>query len=76
MQGFLVSRGKYILMVDADGATKFSELWNLMVEMKKLERNGHGIVIGSRAHLEKQAIAKVTLLRARVTFRGRFLEIY
>jgi len=63
-----VARGKYILMVDADGATKFSELDVLLSEMQKLEKNGFGIVIGSRAHLEKQAIAKRSFFRNVLTW--------
>jgi len=67
-RGVLVSRGKYILMVDADGATKFSELDTLMMEMRKIEKNGYGIVIGSRAHLEKQALAKRSFFRNALTW--------
>jgi dolichyl-phosphate beta-glucosyltransferase len=51
--GSLHSRGRLILMVDADGATKISEFEAL--ERKILEcqeRNKEAIVVGSRAHLE------------------------
>ena len=59
----LAGRGKYLLMVDADGATDISDLSRLLVRMKKIEKNGHGIVVGSRAHLVDNVVAKVCPLR-------------
>ncbi len=49
--GMLRSRGKYLLMVDADGATKISDLEKLETGMKELERESNRlevVVIGSR----------------------------
>eukprot|EP01155_Anaeramoeba_flamelloides_P000740 Anaeramoba_flamelloidesa1053526_90.p1 GENE.a1053526_90~~a1053526_90.p1 ORF type:complete len:768 (-),score=184.67 a1053526_90:170-2473(-) len=54
-KGMLRARGKYILMLDADGASKFSELNKLEEEMEKIEVEGFGLVIGSRKHLEADA---------------------
>jgi len=48
-------------MADADGATKFADIEKLEAAMKKVEKNGLGIVIGSRAHLEAEAVATVRL---------------
>jgi len=50
-RGMYYARGKYILMVDADGATKFSDLDKVEDQLKKVEKDGLGISVGSRAHL-------------------------
>ena len=50
-QGILSCSGKYVLFVDADGATKFSDLSDLENELKKIERDSYGVAVGSRAHL-------------------------
>jgi dolichyl-phosphate beta-glucosyltransferase len=41
-------RGEYILMLDADGATNFEDLETVLNKMKSIERDGLGIVTGSR----------------------------
>jgi hypothetical protein len=51
VKGMLAARGQICLMVDADGATKFSDLDTLEARLMKSEENGYGIAIGSRAHL-------------------------
>lgn len=54
------TRGKYLLMVDADGATRFSDLDPLLERLEKEEKNGLGVAVGSRAHLVKtDAVVKV-----------------
>lgn len=50
-------RGQYLIMVDADGATKASDLGRLLEELQRVERGGLGIAIGSRAHLSDPAAA-------------------
>jgi len=51
--GMLTARGKYVLMLDADGATEIKEFEKLVKLMKdKCENNGLGIVVGSRNHLQ------------------------
>lgn len=87
----MVSRGKFILIVDADGATKFSEYGRLQDELDRIlgfcfssfslfspfyfshfkdntsKRNYpayHGIVCGSRAHMQHSTTKK------RGTFRN------
>jgi len=65
-KGMVRARGRYLLMADADGATKASDLGRLMAELQKVERDGLGIAVGSRAHLEEaegDAKAKRTPLR-------------
>ena len=55
----LEANGDFILMVDADGATKFSDLDRLEEEMLKAMVHGLGVVVGSRAHLQEKAVATV-----------------
>lgn len=49
-------------MVDADGATKFSDLGRVHDSLTKVEKSGLGIAIGSRAHLVAEAVATVSKL--------------
>ncbi|KAG0359603.1 dolichyl-phosphate beta-glucosyltransferase, partial [Gamsiella multidivaricata] len=59
IQGMQYTRGEYILMVDADGATRFSDLEQLEVKLKQAEKNGLGVAVGSRAHLvQTDAVVK------------------
>ena len=66
-RGVLVSRGKYVLFADADGATRFSDLNKLEAKLKDIisdqEEGGYGLVCGSRAHLEKESACQRSLLR-------------
>ncbi|NWS44486.1 ALG5 glucosyltransferase, partial [Probosciger aterrimus] len=59
--GVFSSRGKKILMVDADGATKFADIEKVEEGLKNLQPwpNEMAISCGSRAHLEKDSVAKV-----------------
>ena len=69
-RGMLVSRGKHLLFADADGATTFSEIAKLQSSMSKIEndQNGHGLICGSRAHLESDSIASRSLFRTILMF--------
>ncbi|KAI8062113.1 nucleotide-diphospho-sugar transferase [Gongronella butleri] len=63
-QGMLVGRGKRLLMVDADGATRFSDLGKLEAELDAASKNGRGIAIGSRSHLvTTDAVVKRSFIR-------------
>jgi dolichyl-phosphate beta-glucosyltransferase len=58
IKGMLVGRGSTLLFVDADGATKFSDL-------KKLEDvlPENGISIGSRAHMvNSESVIQVNVI--------------
>lgn len=56
----LSARGELCLMVDADGATQFSDLGKLVEDMKRIEKDGRGVVVGSRSHLvTTEAVVKV-----------------
>lgn len=63
--GMLSARGRYLLFADADGATRFSDFTKLEESMSKLTADwrNDAIVVGSRAHLEKQAIASRSFFR-------------
>jgi len=47
-RGMLCARGKYLLMADADGATKFSDVERLEKQLQHVEQNGLGVAVGSR----------------------------
>jgi dolichyl-phosphate beta-glucosyltransferase len=57
-KGMFYSRGEYILMVDADGATLFSDIEKVEKKMKEKEKEGLGLVIGSRAHLKESNVER------------------
>lgn len=66
--GMLHARGKRLLMVDADGASRFEDLELLWAALDRLGENDPdcaAIVVGSRAHLVKtEAVVKVPLTPA------------
>ncbi|CDR98911.1 hypothetical protein [Sporisorium scitamineum] len=68
--GVLHSRGHLILFADADGATSFNDLSNLCrVLSNVVTRTGHGVAVGSRAHMVKSnAVVKRSFKSA---FTGR-----
>lgn len=68
--GVMVARGEYMLMVDADGATQFSDLARLEDALAALDYPGKdnngpvlGIAVGSRAHLQDDAVAERSFFR-------------
>ncbi|TCD71711.1 dolichyl-phosphate beta-glucosyltransferase [Steccherinum ochraceum] len=63
--GMLHGRGRRLLMVDADGASRFEDLESLWKAMDKISPDERAAVaIGSRAHLVKtEAVVKRSLLR-------------
>ncbi|KAI0923390.1 hypothetical protein AcV5_008954 [Taiwanofungus camphoratus] len=63
--GMLYGRGRRLLMVDADGASRFEDLELLWKEMDRIATNeGAAVVVGSRAHLVKtEAVVKRSFLR-------------
>lgn len=63
--GMLHSRGHRLLMVDADGASRFEDLEHLWMSLDKLApKNEPAVAVGSRAHLVKtEAVVKRSLLR-------------
>ncbi|KAI9464689.1 Alg5-prov protein [Boletus coccyginus] len=63
--GMLHARGRRLLMVDADGASRFEDLEVLWKAMDALAPDDEpAVVVGSRAHLVKtEAVVKRSLLR-------------
>jgi len=53
-RGMLVSRGEFILMCDADGATKFSDFVKLESKIHDIQKNGEGMIVGSRAQYHEE----------------------
>src|SRR3990167_8570362 len=57
-KGMLVGRGKYLIMVDADGATKFSDLEKLERKIIEIENNkGEAVVVGSRVQYHPEELS-------------------
>lgn len=68
--GSLHARGERLLMVDADGASRFEDLDLLWEAMDEIEKDGRAVVVGSRAHMVKtEAVVKVCPLYCLVMFR-------
>lgn len=78
------ARGAAILFADADGATKFSDLAKLEASLKDIVKADYltapgavaaslGIVCGSRAHLEEQAISSRSFFRTFLMYGFHFL---
>ncbi|KAI0630440.1 Alg5-prov protein [Trametes polyzona] len=64
--GMLHGRGRRLLMVDADGASRFEDLELLWKAMDELAPTGDeaAVVVGSRAHLVKtEAVVKRSVIR-------------
>ncbi|XP_050299758.1 dolichyl-phosphate beta-glucosyltransferase [Anthonomus grandis grandis] len=82
--GMLSSRGALLLFADADGATKFADISKCEESITGLinsdytadpanSANKLAITIGSRAHLEDEAIASRTLFRTILMYGFHFL---
>ncbi|KAK6456486.1 nucleotide-diphospho-sugar transferase [Scheffersomyces xylosifermentans] len=62
--GLLHSRGRLMLFADADGATKFADIDNLIAFLDGLDKNEPGLAIGSRAHMvNTDAVVKRSFIR-------------
>ncbi|XP_037233100.1 dolichyl-phosphate beta-glucosyltransferase isoform X4 [Falco naumanni] len=74
-KGVFISRGKKILMADADGATKFADIEKVEEGLENLQPwpNQMAISCGSRAHLEKDSIAKRSYFRTLLMYGFHFL---
>nr|XP_056704314.1 dolichyl-phosphate beta-glucosyltransferase [Euleptes europaea] len=73
--GVFSSRGKKILMADADGATKFEDVEKLEKGLENLQPwpEQRAIACGSRAHLEKDSIAQRAYFRTLLMYGFHFL---
>ncbi|XP_057366284.1 dolichyl-phosphate beta-glucosyltransferase-like isoform X2 [Daphnia carinata] len=78
--GMLSARGEQLLFADADGATTFEDISKLQNNLKELVKGqpidkALGLVCGSRAHLEKEAIASRSFFRT-VLMKGFHLLVW
>ncbi|KAI1719352.1 glycosyl transferase family 2 domain-containing protein [Ditylenchus destructor] len=85
--GVLCSRGQLVLFADADGATTFSEFGKLERELRTLCNGSQsqlsepidwthpGMVVGSRAHLEKDSISSRSIFRT-ILMVGFHVAVY
>jgi len=72
--GMLRGRGQYLLMVDADGATKFSDFDKVFSKMESIEQGGNGVVVGSRNQLkEGDVVQQRKALRKLISLMGNLL---
>ena len=68
-RGVLLSRGRFVLFADADGATDIHDFGKLFDSLQKTMKpirgfnDNMGASFGSRAHLEKESVAKRTFVR-------------
>ncbi|XP_004711330.1 dolichyl-phosphate beta-glucosyltransferase isoform X1 [Echinops telfairi] len=73
--GIFSSRGRKILMADADGATKFPDIEKLEKGLDDLQPwpDDMAIACGSRAHLEQDSIAQRSYFRTLLMYGFHFL---
>ncbi|XP_056262927.1 dolichyl-phosphate beta-glucosyltransferase [Pseudoliparis swirei] len=73
--GTLSSRGKFILMADADGATKFCDIEKVEAGLNALNPKPENMAIscGSRAHLETDSVAERSVFRTFLMYGFHFL---
>lgn len=75
--GCLSARGERILMVDADGATEITDIENLEKAMDGIAKDYSvpAVVVGSRAHLQEEAVAERSFFR-NILMYGFHLLVY
>jgi len=61
--GMKYTRGQYILMLDADGATDINDYEKLLESLESSKINDLGIAIGSRRHLDKGVTTEVLIFK-------------
>ncbi|KAJ7997476.1 hypothetical protein DPEC_G00229410 [Dallia pectoralis] len=73
--GTLSSRGRLILMADADGATKFADVEKVEAGLHQVKTTPGNMAIscGSRAHLEEEAVALRSMFRTFLMYGFHFL---
>jgi len=72
--GVLHSRGERVLMVDADGASRFQDLERLWQKLDNIQVGAEGVAVGSRAHMVKtEAVVKRSFVRNLCMYGFHFL---
>ncbi|CAM9286513.1 unnamed protein product, partial [Ectocarpus fasciculatus] len=81
-RGVQKSRGKYILMVDADGATDINDFGKLFDSIRGAERTvdalgseNQGFTVGSRAHMEADSVAARSFIRTVLMYGFHMLVV-
>lgn len=76
--GVFCSRGSKILFVDADGATKFSDLDRVEEGLDELHegKNNMAVSVGSRAHLKDDAVAQRSFIRNLLMYGFHFIVYF
>ncbi len=72
-QGMLHARGSLLLFTDADGASQISCLERLERNLRNKEINGFCVAVGSRAHLQDNAVAQRKWYRNILTYGFHFV---
>lgn len=75
--GMQSARGEYLLFADADGATKYSDFEKIARKLTDIcpDWKTEGIVVGSRSHLQNEAVAERSFLRNILMF-GFHMLVY
>lgn len=75
--GMQSARGEFLLFADADGATKYSDFAKIAGRMQEIcsDWRDEGVVVGSRAHLQNDAVAERSFFRT-VLMLGFHLLVY
>lgn len=73
--GMLSARGQFLLFADADGATKYSDFSKVACKMHEMcpSWSDEGIVVGSRAHMQQDAVAERSFFRTILMLGFHFL---
>lgn len=75
--GMKYTKGHYILMLDADGATDTKDYGKLSFELDRIKNEEDlGIAIGSRAHLQNADAVRVEVMFFKIYFREISSEKY
>lgn len=74
-EGVLAARGDYIIFADADGASKFNDIDKLEKFMFENKESKYLVAVGSRAHMEEEAVATRSLFRT-ILMKGFHLLVW
>lgn len=74
-EGVLAADGDYIIFADADGASKFSDIVKLEKFMSDNDESKYLVAVGSRAHMEDEAVATRSLFRT-ILMKGFHLLVW
>lgn len=75
--GMQSARGELLLFADADGATRFSDFGKIAEKLQEMcnDWKKEGIVVGSRSHLQEEAVAERSFFRNILMF-GFHMLVY